>query len=360
MQQEKIRIGENTIIYYKTKIYESKKNLNNQEQNMQRQNEIVENTPIEERKRKQEKLEHKKHRGKREKQREEGVKDSKKQNTKIGMVPVLLILIFAILTILAIKMEKSILTGIGIGVTTLSVIVLSYQQYRKKSEYHTTKQTQNVDNENFHTQMSIMQTTLEKLQKEQEMLKTKVKQEYDNCLETLQNEYLGKLPVIEIQKQLTASQIGEQIEFLEHKISQDKLKIQSILLDQNNILSQLENLANLEEEYTDLNERYQALMLQNEAIELAKQELENAYGEMKKKVTPNFTGHLSNIMKNISNGAYTNIRLDEKDGMMIETNNRKLHTSRLPKHRNHRPTILILKTRSRKPNDERKFTNYAR
>ena len=42
---------------------------------------------------------------------------------------------------------------------------------------------------------------------------------------------------------------------------------------------------------------------------------------MKQKVTPKFTSQLSSIMNYISNGKYTNIRLDEQDGLIVEIEN---------------------------------------
>ena len=178
-----------------------------------------------------------------------------------------------------------------------------------------------MDNEKVNTQINLLQENLENLQKEQETLKTSAKRDYDNSLEEIKNEFMGKLPLTEIHNLLTTPQMNENIQVLENKIAGDRLKIQSIALDQNNILPKLENLANLEEEYVSLEEQYQALLLQNEATQLAKQEIENAYREMKKQVTPNFTQHLSSIMENISNGTYTNIQLDEKDGIIVETKN---------------------------------------
>ncbi len=285
LQQEKIRINENTSKDYQAKI---------EEQIKMEQNAITDApTQI------------------------ETLKETRQSKT----IPVIIAMMFGIATFFGISRNSNLLTTIGVVGIVVSVILLIYQQYRKKVECSTTKLEQNVDKEKINAQIKILQETLENLQKEQEILKIDAKREYDNRLEMIKNDYIGKLPIIEIQKLLTNPQNNAQIETIENKITEDKLNIQSIGLDQNNLIPKLENLANLEEEYESLEEQYQALMLQNEAIELAKQELENTYREMKKKVTPNFTDQLSHIMKNISNGAYTNIQLDEKDGILVETQN---------------------------------------
>ncbi len=320
LQQEKIRIGENTIKEYQSKIEQLKKvdqstiTKNQSKIEKVEQNKTTDN--IENGNQKEDKKEqnNKKNGNTPRRMKEE-------TNKKIGIIPIIASILFVSLTVFGIMRKISLFTGVGVILTFFSLILLIYQQYRKKSGNHTTNFEENVDNEKVNTQINLLQETLENLQKEQETLKASAKRDYDNSLEEIKNEFMGKLPLTEIHNLLTTPQINENIEVLENKIAGDRLKIQSIALDQNNILPKLENLANLEEEYESLEEQYQALSLQSEATQLAKQEIENAYREMKKQVTPNFTQHLSSIMENISNGTYTNIQLDEKDGIIVETKN---------------------------------------
>jgi uncharacterized protein YhaN len=129
------------------------------------------------------------------------------------------------------------------------------------------------------------------------------------------------VPIKTIDELLSKKDARREIEVANNKIGENKLKIQSIGLDRSSILPKLENLSALEEEYAKLEEEYKNLTFQNEAIELAKQELEQAYYQMKKKVTPSFTTKLSQIMEKISDGKYSNIKLDEKDGLIVEIKN---------------------------------------
>lgn len=310
LQQEKMKIGENTIKEYQSKI----EKLKNIDQDNQSPIEPIREKSVN-RKENTKKVETDTRNGNTPRRMKE------ESNKKIGIIPIITSILFVILTVFGISRKNSILTVMGVIFTFFSLILLSYQQYRKKSGNHTTNFEENVDNEKVNTQINLLKETLENLQKEQETLKISAKRDYDNSLESIKNEFMGKLPLTEIHNLLTTPQMNENIEVLENKIAGDRLKIQSIALDQNNILPKLENLANLEEEYVSLEEQYQALLLQNEATQLAKQEIENAYREMKKQVTPNFTQHLSSIMENISNGTYTNIQLDEKDGIIVETKN---------------------------------------
>lgn len=210
---------------------------------------------------------------------------------------------------------------VTIVLAIISVIYTSYAQYRKKLAVNNTKEAENVDNEKIKTKIEVMQTTIKDLQKEQQELEKNAQTEYKKEIEKIRNAYIGIVPIKIIDELLSKKQANIEIEVAKNKIAENKLKIQSIGLDRGSIMPKLENLANLEEEYTKLEEEYKELNFQNEAIELAKQELENAYNQMKKKVTPHFTNNLSEIMKKISNGKYTNIKLDEKDGLIVEVQN---------------------------------------
>ncbi len=278
LQQEKIKINQNTVKEYKRKIDEmtySKKHTSNEE-----------------------------------------------KNSKYDMIQLITLIVLMLFTILSVMVIKNdIISAISIVLTTLSMIYLGYTQYKKKVAFHSKKESQSVDNQKVVAQIEVMKETIKTLQKEQEELSKQSEISYKEEIEKIRNAYIGIIPIKTIDELLSKRQASIEIEVANNKIGENKLKIQSIGLDKSNILPKLETLANLEEEYAKLEEEYQALMLQNEAIELAKQELEKAYVQMKKKVTPKFTNKLSEIMQNISNGKYTNIKLDEKDGLIVEIEN---------------------------------------
>ena len=63
-------------------------------------------------------------------------------------------------------------------------------------------------------------------------------------------------------------------------------------------------------------------MLNIKALEksmiLAKEVLESSYEKMKNKVTPKFTDKLSEAIREITNNKYTNVRLNDTDGLIVE------------------------------------------
>lgn len=276
LEQEKIKIGENTLKEYRRKIEEL----------------TYPKKQVEERK-------------------------DKKSLLQI-IVTVCLILV-SLLSVLV--MKNDIISAITITLAIISLIYVGYSQYKKKVAFHSNKELQNVEKEKSINQIEIMTETTERLEKEQEELKEKNEKEYKENIEKIRNSYIGIVPIKVIDELLEKKNAKLEIEVAQNKIGENKLKIQSIGLDRSSIAPKLENLSALEEEYAKLEEEYQELSFQNTAIELAKQELERAYYEMKKKVTPEFTKQLSNLMSKISNGKYTNIKLDEKEGLIVEVEN---------------------------------------
>lgn len=276
LEQEKIKIGENTLKEYRRKIEELTYPKNQIE----------------------------------------------KSDNKKGLLQVIVTIVLVVLSILSVLVVKNdIISAITITLAVISIIYVSYQQYKKKVAFHTNKELQNVEKEKSINQIEVMRETTKGLEKEQEELKEQNEKEYKENIEKIRNAYIGIVPIKVIDELLEKKNAKLEIEVAQNKIGENKLKIQSIGLDKSSIAPKLENLAVLEEEYAKLEEEYEELNFQNTAIELAKQELEKAYYEVKKKVTPEFTKKLSNVMSKISNGKYTNIKLDEKEGLIVEVEN---------------------------------------
>lgn len=276
LEQEKIKIGENTLKEYKRKMEEltyPKKQL-----------------------------------------------EERKDNKSLLQIIITVCLIaLSILSVLVVK--NDIVSAITITLAIISLIYVSYSQYKKKVAFHSNKELENVEKEKSINQIEIMQETTKGLEKEQEELRKKNEEEYKENIEKIRNAYIGIVPIKVIDELLEKKNAKLEIEVAQNKIGENKLKIQSIGLDRSSIAPKLENLAALEEEYVKLEEEYEDLNFQNTAIELAKEELEKAYYEMKKKITPEFTKQLSNVMTKISNGKYTNVKLDEKEGLIVEVEN---------------------------------------
>ena len=85
----------------------------------------------------------------------------------------------------------------------------------------------------------------------------------------------------------------------------------------------LESLVDIEEELQSLKQEKEELQQKGENIRRALEYFEIAYNKMKEQITPKFTKELSSVMENISNGKYTNVRINTKGEIIVETDTGK-------------------------------------
>lgn len=259
-----------------------------------------------------------------EKDKEENAKDKLQviHNKNVIKVGVILDVIFFILTIISIFLIKNdIITAIFTVLTIISVVYIGYQQYKSKMGIHTKEIKQNVEKANTKNEIEVLLQATKKLEEESKNTVQLIEKEYNEEIEKIRNKYIGIIPIKEIDELLSKQALTYEINVMQNKISENKVKLHTINVDKNNILPKLENLAQLEEEYMVLEEQYNELIKNNDIINLVKDEVQNAYEIMRKNVTPKFTSNLSKIIEKISSGKYKNVQLDETNGMIIEIEN---------------------------------------
>ncbi len=260
----------------------------------------------------------------------ESSQNLKRKNKKV--LAIALNIVFFMIVILSVVIKNYYITLVTSVVFVLT-LVYSYTQYRNKYVKINNKIQENVENvdENLNQyieknlekkkEIEILEKAIEKLEEEIAKTNQKLEQEFKFEKEKLRNKYIGRVLIKIIDEKLEKQTVVYDINVLQNKISENKVKLHSIDLDKNNVMPKLENLANLEEEYGDLEEQYEELCKKNELIELVKEEIGKAYETMKKSITPKFTNNLSKIIEKISEGKYKNIQLDEAKGMIVEIEN---------------------------------------
>lgn len=244
---------------------------------------------------------------------------SKIKKEKLLIVFSIIFVLISIISICAIK--NDIITAISIVLLIVTLIILGYTQYKKKIGNIKEQNLQNVQNLHIKNEIEILNNSCKKLQEEINVANEKLQREYKEETEKLRNKYIGIIPIKTIDEILGKESLIYDINVLQNKISDNKIKLHSTKLDKENILPKLENLANLEEEYSALEEQYHELYNKNEQINLVKQEVEKAYEIMKKNITPKFTSNLSKIIEKVSQGKYKNVQFDEAQGMIVEVEN---------------------------------------
>ena len=231
----------------------------------------------------------------------------------------IIFLLTSLISIFAIK--NDILIAISIVLFLVTSIMAGYTQYNKKIRNIRDENLQNVNKSHIKNEIEILDNSRKSLEKEINIAKESIETQYKEQTEKLRNKYIGIVPIKKIDEILIKEAVIYDINVLQNKISDNKIKLHSTKLDKDNIIPKLENLASLEEEYLELEEQYIHLYNKNEQINLVKQEIEKAYETMKKDITPKFTSNLSKIIEKISMGKYKNVQFDEVQGMIVEIQN---------------------------------------
>ena len=112
-----------------------------------------------------------------------------------------------------------------------------------------------------------------------------------------------------------------EIENLQNKINNKKIKLHTLNLEQKNIEPKLDNLSKIEEELVNNKEKMLTLQKMNQSFNLAKEILEASYEKMRSTVTPKFTRELSNAISEITDGKYRNIMFNDEEGLIVELDN---------------------------------------
>mgnify|MGYP004523173195 FL=1 len=166
---------------------------------------------------------------------------------------------------------------------------------------------------------------IEKNSKEIEDEVNKIKLE-NNLARTLEehkilNKYSKNITEEEISDLFNDEKLEVRLNYLETIISNQKVDLNKIELQKENIEPQLENLSSLEEQLSILNEEHENLKNIKNSIELTKTLLERAYEKMKSQISPIFTEKLSNNIAKITKGKYKNIYFNDEQGLTVELEN---------------------------------------
>lgn len=112
-----------------------------------------------------------------------------------------------------------------------------------------------------------------------------------------------------------------EIEQKENRLNSIRFKLQTMESHSKDINNKLDDLAKIEEELQDAEDEKEELIHLNNSYNIAKECLELAYQKVKSNISPRFTENLNDIISKISNGRYSNVVLNDEEGLMIEGQN---------------------------------------
>ena len=179
----------------------------------------------------------------------------------------------------------------------------------------------NNEKNNYLNENKIIEKNNSELENEINILKNELNLKINSNLEKIKNNYLNKIEnkkIIEINQ---LENIQYEIDKTQNELNMIKIKLHELDFDRENIEPKLENLIKIEEKIVNNNEEIVNLRKLESSMNLAKALLEKAYQKMKNTVTPKFTENLSKNIKEITNGKYSNVMLQEDNGLIVELQN---------------------------------------
>lgn len=230
-------------------------------------------------------------------------RNKKNKNEWYWIINVIMIVLMAI-SIIALKNKYITYTILTVLTCTL---VLEYIIKINKIKRNKDLQKNKID---------LLNTKIDFLQKQKNDIEQDIKREKDNLekeKEEIKNKYNIELYDIENSK--------NDLEEITSRINEEKIKLNTLEVEEKSIVNKLEDLIKLEEEFATIHEHLKEIEQKNYEINLAKDFLEKAYEKMKKNITPKFTFNLSENIKNITNGKYTNINVNDENGLIVEIQN---------------------------------------
>lgn len=247
------------------------------------------------------------------------IKEKNNKNNKLIIEIISLILSIIILATGVILKNNIIkittLIPTAVFITTLCINIKNKKEIRKIKENNKTIKREEINIEN---KIEIIEENIKDEKLKKELLENKIKNIINIEKEKIKNKYNSEKYIEEL---FLDNNIENTYEKEIKILNENKLQLHKLEIEKNNMEEKLNNLILIDEKINNLEEQYKELMQKNESIEYAKNILEKAYIEMKQNITPKFIKNLSEIIKEISDNKYEEIKFNNEDGLIVEKEN---------------------------------------
>ena len=251
-----------------------------------------------------------------------------KNNNKINFRKYIFILIIIfIINILIYFLNNNILKNNIINILNyilipiyLILIIFIEIKNNKKIKNKINKENDEIKNEInlIEKQIELIEEEIKNQNKEIEKEQIDSDNEVEKEIDNLKLKYNGKINIEELLDKINVNNIDKITYETQEKLNKNKVELQTIKYEENNISEKLENLACLKEEYDKLTEDREELIKRNEEINLTKEFLNRAYLNMKNSITPKFTENMSRNIAKISYNKYNKVGINDEKGLIIE------------------------------------------
>ena len=190
------------------------------------------------------------------------------------------------------------------------------EKENKNEEEKINKEKNNYLNEN-----KIIEKNNMALEKEINEIKDHLNSKINLEIEKIKNNYLNKIKNNKILEIKNLNGINTEIENKQKEFNTINIKLHELDLDKENVEPKVDNLIKIEETIVNNNEKIVNLKTLEKSMNLAKELLQKAYEKMKNTVTPKFTENLSKNIHQITDGKYTNVMVQDDNGLVVELEN---------------------------------------
>ena len=190
------------------------------------------------------------------------------------------------------------------------------EKENKNEEEKINKEKNNYLNEN-----KIIEKNNMALEKEINEIKDHLNSKINLEIEKIKNNYLNKIKNNKILEIKNLNGINTEIENKQKEFNTINIKLHELDLDKENVEPKVDNLIKIEETIVNNNEKIVNLKALEKSMNLAKELLQKAYEKMKNTVTPKFTENLSKNIHQITDGKYTNVMVQDDNGLVVELEN---------------------------------------
>ena len=247
------------------------------------------------------------------------IKETNNKNNKL-IIEIISLILSIIIFISGFVFKNNIIKIITLIPTVVFIATLCINIKNKKKIKRIKENNKTIKKEeiNINNKIEIIEKNIKDEKLKKELLENKIKNIINIEKEKIKNKYNSEKYIEELFLNNNIENIYEK----EIKIlNENKLQLHKLEIEKNNMEEKLNNLILIDEKINYLDEQYKELMQKNVSMEYAKNILEKAYIEMKQNITPKFIKNLSEIIKEISDNKYEEIKFNNEDGLIVEKEN---------------------------------------
>lgn len=232
------------------------------------------------------------------------------------------IIVFIIASIIIFVAAKGLIKLVAI-LPIVAIILMILKIIKEKNRVANVNETRENGKEKIINELEILKQNKNAQIEQISIKEEKLLQEIERENKELMDKFLDFLDLGFMQKNVvkTFEEVSKEVEQKENRLNTIKFRLQTMENQTKDINNKLNDLSKIEEELQDAEEEKEELLHLNNSYNIAKECLEIAYQKVKSNISPRFTENLSDIISKISEGKYSNITLNDTEGIMVEVQN---------------------------------------